>query len=100
MSKKVSLDEIENYIADNRDFEENENAATNIPPILDELMEENLTDKQKCYIMLYYKQKLTMEQIAEAFHVAPSTVSRTIERGRQRMLKGLQKDCLRRLLGG
>lgn len=69
-------------------------------PAVENLMEKNLTEKQKLYITLYYKKGMTLEKIGEKYGVNVSTVSRTIERGRNRIFSGLEKDCFRRLLGG
>ena len=40
-----------------------------------------------------------MTEIAKMYNVSKSTVSRTILRGRERLLSGVQKNCFRRLLG-
>ncbi|WP_295156861.1 RNA polymerase sigma factor [uncultured Ruminococcus sp.] len=64
------------------------------------LMEDNLTKKQKCYIILYYKEGLTVNAIAERCGVDRSTVSRTITRGRQRLTGTLGKEAIRRLFSG
>ncbi|MCD8094596.1 MAG: helix-turn-helix domain-containing protein [Ruminococcus sp.] len=45
------------------------------------LIDNELTKTQKCYIMLYYKDQLTIREIAQRCDVSPSTVSRTIRRG-------------------
>lgn len=67
--------------------------------VLRDFLNENLTKKQKCYIMLYYRDKLTMEQIADKCGVSRSTVSRTIYRGRQKLFAGAGRGAFRRLLG-
>lgn len=61
------------------------------------LLEDNLTKKQKCYIVLYYRDGLTVKEIAEKYGVDKSTVSRTINRGRQRLTRTLGREALRRL---
>lgn len=63
-----------------------------------DLLNDNLTKKQKCYIMLYYRDKLTMDEIAERMGVSKSTVSRTIKRGRENLLRGAKKHCIKQLL--
>lgn len=40
-----------------------------------------------------------MTEIAEIYNVSKSTVSRTILRGRERLLSGIQKNSFRKLLG-
>lgn len=57
--------------------------------LLKEFMDFNLTKTQKQYIMLYYKDKMTLKEIAQRFGVVPSTVSRTIKRARTRLYKAL-----------
>lgn len=61
------------------------------------LMEDNLTKKQKCYIILYYRDKLTVKEIAEKFGVDKSTVSRTIDRGRKRIVGNAGRAAMSRL---
>ena len=61
------------------------------------LLENNLTKKQKCYIILYYKEKLTVKEIAEKFGVDKSTVSRTINRGRRRIVSNAGRAAMGRL---
>lgn len=46
-----------------------------------------LTQTQKCYIMLYYKERLTMKEIAQRYGVTTPTVSRTIKRASARIYK-------------
>lgn len=50
-------------------------------------MLEELTQTQKCYIIMYYADKKTMRQIASECGVNPSTVSRTISRAVMKMKK-------------
>lgn len=44
------------------------------------ILDKQLTDTQKCYIIMYYKENMTMREIATLRNVSPSTVSRTIKR--------------------
>ena len=55
--------------------------------LLRAVLEDNLTKKQKCYIILYYRDGLRPAEIARRFGVNRSTVTRTINRGRQRLLE-------------
>lgn len=99
--KRISYDRAEVYIGDETTVIEplSETADSGIDGrILRQLLDDNLTNKQKCYIMLYYRDGLTMEEIAERFGVAKSTVSRTIFRGRERLFRGAQRTALRCLL--
>lgn len=65
--------------------------------VLYKLLENNLTKKQKCYIILYYRDKLTVKEIAEKFGVDKSTVSRTINRGRKRIVGNAGRAAMGRL---
>lgn len=65
---------------------------------LHRVMFEQTTAKQKRYLLMYYKDNMTMDEIADRCGVAKSTVSRTIARGRDRIIKGLRDSDLRRLL--
>ena len=53
-------------------------------------LRQDITPKQREYMMLYYGQGLSMEAIARQAGVNKSTVSRTLKRGRQRLYR-----CLR-----
>ena len=64
------------------------------------LLENNLTKKQKCYIILYYRDGLTVKEIAEKLGVDKSTVSRTINRGRERLVRAAGREALRNLFSG
>jgi len=99
--KRISYDRAEVYIGDETTMvepsaKEADSGVDN--RILRQLLDDNLTNKQKCYIMLYYRDGLTMEEIAARFGVAKSTVSRTIFRGRERLFRGAQRTALRCLL--
>lgn len=53
-------------------------------------MRQDITAKQREYMMLYYGRGMSMEAIAKELGVNKSTVSRTLKRGRQRLYR-----CLR-----
>ncbi len=53
--------------------------------LLRDVLENGLTKKQKCYIILYYRDNLTMEQIAAKYGVNKSTVSRTVNAARRKI---------------
>lgn len=53
------------------------------------VIEENLTKKQKSYIMLYYVQNKSVTQIARMCGVNKSTVSRTLSRARSNIEKAV-----------
>lgn len=91
---RISYELVDNYIADNINSEVEQIKN----PVLSQLVSMNLTKTQKCYIMLYYKDRLTMQQIAEKCGVSKSTVSRTISRGRNRLLDGAKRTALSRII--
>ncbi|MBR4622014.1 MAG: sigma-70 family RNA polymerase sigma factor [Ruminococcus sp.] len=49
------------------------------------VLDDNLTKKQKYYIILYYRDKLRVSEIARRCGVNRSTVLRTLRRGQQRL---------------
>lgn len=49
-----------------------------------------LPEKQRMYLLAYYSEHLTMEQLAERFGVNKSTVSRSIQRGKNKLRDYLQ----------
>ena len=108
--KRLSFDIGADYIKTEEGFEDKlfDDGADTKPDLQDTayakalrtLLEDNLTKKQKCYIILYYRDKLTVKEIADRFGVDKSTVSRTINRGRQRMTGTLGKETLRMLFEG
>lgn len=53
-------------------------------------LRQDVTDRQRQYLQLYYDQGLNMPQIARRLGVNKSTVSRTIKRGEARL-----RRCLR-----
>ena len=53
-------------------------------------LRQDITPKQREYMMMYYGKNMSMEAIAQERGVNKSTVSRTLKRGRQRLYR-----CLR-----
>ena len=53
-------------------------------------LRQDITQRQREYMMLYYGRGMSMEAIAREKGVNKSTVSRTLKRGRQRLYR-----CLR-----
>ena len=53
-------------------------------------LQEDVTARQREYLLLYYGERLNMRQIGERLGVDKSTVSRTIKRGEARL-----RRCLR-----
>lgn len=62
------------------------------------VIHEELTERQRQMIELYYMENMTMPEIAQALGITVSTVSRTIMRGRGRIRKFLKYNG-RSLLG-
>ena len=51
---------------------------------------EELTDRQRELINLYYTEQMSMTEIAQNLGLSPSTVSRTLKRGRGRLKRYLK----------
>lgn len=60
-------------------------------------LEEDVTERQRTMLTLYYAQGLNMREIGERLGVDRSTVSRTIKRGEQRLLRCLRYGAERYL---
>ena len=104
--KRLSYEQSEEYLQTGDSFEDelfkeeqkdDTEARTEYSKALYKMLENNLTKKQKCYIILYYKEKLTVKEIAEKFGVDKSTVSRTINRGRRRIVSNAGRAAMGRL---
>lgn len=54
---------------------------------LENLIKNELTERQKCYIIKYYRDGETVRSIAQQQGVCPPTVSRTIRRGMAKLMK-------------
>lgn len=96
MLKRLSYDDL--LTADERvPLEEAERRLFgSYPKLLAEVLDNRLTYRQKCYIMLYYKDGLTMEQIAARYGVTRSTVSRTVKRARDRLKEAIGCEIVRK----
>ena len=70
--------------------EDNKDQINRLKRNLTRALRQDITAKQRQYMMLYYGQNMSMEAIAKEFGVNKSTVSRTLKRGRQRLYR-----CLR-----
>lgn len=53
-------------------------------------IDEELTERQRELINLYYIEQMSMTEIAQRLELSPSTVSRTLKRGRGRLKKYLK----------
>ena len=70
--------------------EDNSDTHSTLVKNLRSALFEDITDRQRQMIQMYYVDKMKMYEIAHALGVNPSTVSRTISRGEARLQK-----CLR-----
>ncbi len=71
---------------------ENSNSAKHgmMIKILRKVIEEALTERQREMITLYYSGRMNIPQIAAMLGVNRSTVSRTISRGRRRIMEKMK----------
>ena len=51
---------------------------------------EELTDRQRQVLTMYYVRELTIHQVAEELGVYPSTAYRTLRRAEQKLFRGLR----------
>ncbi len=58
--------------------------------LLLKVIEEQLTETQKKYIVRYYYEGKTLAEIANEYSVEISTVSRTIKRARKRLIEAFR----------
>lgn len=79
--------EMLNLISKNSNSQSNTNLRKIAIRALKKVIEEQLSTRQKQYIMLYYYNDVDMVQIANQFGVNKSTVSRTINRAKQNIYK-------------
>ena len=70
--------------------QDNKDQINRLKRNLTHALRQDITQRQREYMMLYYGKGMSMEAIAQQFGVNKSTVSRTLKRGRQRLYR-----CLR-----
>ena len=70
--------------------EDNQNRIQEIHDALAKALREEVTDRQRQVLFLYYVQGMNMRQIAEALGVERSTVSRTLKRGEERIRRRMR----------
>lgn len=80
--------------------EENTNRAEldRVKVALWRALHEDVTEKQRQYLLLYYSEGLNMNEIGAQMGVDKSTVSRTIKRGEARLRRCLRYGAKRFLL--
>ena len=64
---------------------DNQERLAELQAALAKALREEVTDRQRQVLFLYYVQGLNMRQIAEALGIERSTVSRTLKRGEDRI---------------
>ena len=70
--------------------ESNSDKLKTVRKALKKVVEQQLTTRQKQVIVLYYYKQIDMPAIAEMLGINVSTVSRTLNRARQNIMKYLQ----------
>ena len=70
--------------------QDNKDQINRLKRNLTHALRQDITERQREYMILYYGRKLSMEAIAKQCGVNKSTVYRTLKRGRQRLYR-----CLR-----
>lgn len=99
-SKRVSLTDIDGYVRDEL-FDTQESCSgsySHSARLVREALYDSTTPKQRTYIIMYFKKRMNMEEIASLCGVSKSTVSRTISRGRSNILKAMRSSKLKKLL--
>lgn len=69
---------------------DNQARLAEVQEALGKALREEVTDRQRQVLFLYYSQGLNMRQIAEALGVERSTVSRTLKRGEERIRRRMR----------
>jgi len=70
--------------------QDNKDQINRLKRNLTHALRQDITQRQREYMILYYGHNMSMEAIAQQMGVNKSTVSRTLKRGRQRLYR-----CLR-----
>ena len=70
--------------------QDNKDQINRLKRNLTHALRQDITERQREYMVLYYGRNMSMEAIAQQCGVNKSTVSRTLKRGRQRLYR-----CLR-----
>ncbi len=89
MATRVSFYSVENYIHEVK-VEENENLVKKRKKIISTIICEELTEKQKLCIELYFNKNLKMSQIAKELGVTKGTVSKHISKAKKCIEKHLK----------
>lgn len=91
-AKLISLDGWEEAIADLDTTEQESNRAQllQLQKLLRLAVEQELTDRQKECVMLYFYENLTEEQIGQRLGVGKSTVCRHLQKAKARLYRALK----------
>ncbi|MDK2801865.1 MAG: sigma-70 family RNA polymerase sigma factor [Oscillospiraceae bacterium] len=94
---RVSLDKIQDFIRDTSYDEDisNKKNITKIHKILKEIISNELSNKQKETIILYFYNQKNVTQISKLLDVHKSTVSRNLSRGIKNIEKFIKYNSLR-----
>lgn len=91
---KTAQDEVFDKLSDEEEYDAYYQVTRFKIRLLHELLQNSLTKRQKCYIMLYYRDRLTMEEIALKMGVNRSTVSRTLKASRMKLYRLVRDSFL------
>ena len=94
-NKRLYLDEFTESLASIYEFQKtgsdtNRNEYKKMLMFLKNVMEGELTDRQKICIALYYGEMLKMKDIAHKLHIGISSVSRHIKKAKYRIQKTME----------
>ena len=97
--KRVSFELFENYIASSVSECHTETDGRKAR-LLRRMFAEDLTAKQRQYLLMHYRDGLSCAEIARGFGVDRSAVAKTVTRGKKRLAKAmgymeLRKDFLK-----
>lgn len=90
--KRISFELVDNYISSVAAAPQTDRIKTQI---VRELLSEGLTEKQREYLLMRYLKGMKGVEIAKVCDVDKSTVSRTLKRARERIIKALGTKYIR-----
>ncbi|MBR4554757.1 MAG: sigma-70 family RNA polymerase sigma factor [Ruminococcus sp.] len=70
------------------------------PELLRDMVTDCLTATQRHYLLMYYRDGKTVAEIANVCGVNKSTVSRTVNRAKQKLMKAFEAELGSRVLSG
>ncbi len=94
MGKQLSYDLMENFLSYNdpqlTEGRDNRQQLAGAKKLLRQVIQNDLTTRQKQIILLYFGKRMNMTEIANLLQVNKSTVSRTLRRALDRLEKYLR----------